>query len=86
MRGIATFTDYFIICTASSSPHLKAILDNTIQKMAEKKIKPLNSPDKEKGGWRIIDYGDVVVHIFDEQTRNYYQLERLWADGKKREY
>ena len=86
LRGIANFTDYFIICTAISRPHLLALVKNTIEKMSEKKIKPINSPEKEKGGWRIIDYGDVVVHFFDEPTRKYYQLERLWADGEMKVY
>ena len=54
--------------------------------MSKKKIKPINAPEKEKGGWHIIDYGDIVVHIFDEPTRKYYRLERLWADGKMKAY
>lgn len=82
LKGIASFTDYFIICTATSNRMLKALADGVIEKTRldhKKKGSLEGTPD---AGWMIIDYGDIVVHLFDEDLRRYYQLEQLWGEGK----
>ena len=73
---------FFIICTARSQTQINAIADNIQKKLREN----LNlSAWKEEGrasNWRLIDYSDIVIHIFKEETRSYYNLEELWGDGK----
>lgn len=76
------FTDYFVICTASSSRMLNALADGVVEKTRvehQKKGRIQGNPDS---GWLVVDYGDVVVHLFDEELRNYYKLEDLWKEGK----
>jgi len=77
-----SFTDYFIICNAISERTMKA-LSNEVQ-MEVKKEFSLNAwgvEGKPEGGWILIDYGDVVVHLFSAEQRSYYQLEELWNEG-----
>lgn len=82
LKGIASFTDYFIICTSTSNRMLHALADGVVEKTRtehHKKGRIEGSPD---AGWMIVDYGDIVVHLFDADLRRYYRLEQLWGDGK----
>ena len=82
IKEIASFTDYFIICTATSNRMLNALADGVVEKTRmehSKKGRIEGSPDS---GWIIVDYGDIVVHIFDPELRQYYKLEELWDEGK----
>jgi ribosome-associated protein len=82
ISGIASFTDYFIICTATSNRMLNALADGVVENtrlIHERKGRIAGSPDS---GWMIVDYGDIVVHLFDEDLRRYYKLEELWDEGK----
>lgn len=76
-------TNYFVICHGSSRPQLEAIadavIDNSIRNL---KTKPWHKEGFENAEWILLDYVDVVVHIFKEDRRNFYQLEKLWADAK----
>jgi ribosome-associated protein len=75
-------TNYFIICHGSSKPQLEAIADSIIEKTVRKfKAKPWHKEGFENAEWILLDYVDVVVHIFKEDKRNFYQLEKLWADA-----
>lgn len=74
-------TDFFIICTGNSARQVRAIADNIYESLAKRGRKPFGVEGKEKSNWVLLDYGDLVVHIFDQETRDYYQLERLWADA-----
>jgi len=83
MRRVASFCDYFVICQARSPLHIDAIHDRVIEAMAQE---GLHSPRREGGRnstWVVLDYGDVVLHIFDEPTRAFYDLERLWSDARR---
>tara|TARA_Y100001960_G_C13992030_1_gene502637 strand:- start:13 stop:378 length:366 start_codon:yes stop_codon:yes gene_type:complete len=82
VRKITTLTDFFILCTSESQPQTRAITDHVKQKMKEKKINAWNLEGYEQLDWVLIDFVNIVVHIFNEETREYYALERLWADGK----
>lgn len=86
MRGIAAFTDFFIICSATSEPQLKAIAGSIREELREKHGKRLLS---ETGGpmsqWIVLDYGDVIVHLFHTEKRGFYDLEHLWGDAKRLE-
>ena len=78
----ATFTDYFIICTATSNRMLNALADGVIEKTLAQHKRKGRIEGKPETGWLVVDYGDIVVHLFDEDLRRYYKLEELWKDGK----
>ena len=78
-----SITNYFVICHGSSRPQLEAIADAVIDKSIRNlKTKPWHKEGFENAEWILLDYVDVVVHIFKQDTRNFYQLEKLWADAK----
>jgi ribosome-associated protein len=82
LHEVTSFTDYFVICTGTSNRMLNALADAANEKTRtqhKKKGRLEGSPD---AGWMVLDYGDVVVHIFDEELRGYYNLEELWKEGK----
>jgi ribosome-associated protein len=82
IKGLASFTDYFVICTATSSRMLNALADGVVEKTHELYDKKGHKEGNSDSGWLVVDYGDVVVHLFDEELRSYYKLEELWKDGK----
>ncbi len=81
MEGLSSVTDYFVICSASNSKLVQAIADNIEDKLAELEVVPAHKEGYSEGRWVLLDYGDVVAHIFLEQERNFYNLEQLWADA-----
>lgn len=84
LRGISSFTDFFLICSATSEPHLKAIVENiqdTLRK--EHGRKPLAVDGFPLSQWIVADYGDVVIHAFHQTKRAYYSLEDLWSDAPR---
>jgi len=82
IREIASFADYFVICSGSSDRHLKAIADSVTEGIFNKySIKPWHIEGYSYLRWILIDYVDVVVHIFLEDVREFYNLERLWGDA-----
>lgn len=84
LRGISTIADYFVICTGTSIPHLKAISREIRQKTAEEiGEKPRSCDGEARSMWMVIDYVDVVVHILHENTREIYALEDLWGDAPR---
>jgi ribosome-associated protein len=82
IKGIVSFTDYFIICTATSNRMLNALADGVIDKTRIEHNKKGRIVGTADSGWMIIDYGDIVVHIFDAILRRYYKMEELWDEGK----
>jgi ribosome-associated protein len=82
IHEVTSFTDYFVICTGTSNRMLNALADAANEKTREKHHKKGRVEGSPDTGWMVLDYGDVVVHIFDEELRGYYQLEELWKDGK----
>jgi len=77
-----SITNYFVICHGSSKPQLEAIADSIIEKTVRNlKAKPWHKEGFENAEWILLDYVDVVVHIFREDKRDFYQLEKLWADA-----
>jgi ribosome-associated protein len=80
-------TNYFVICHAPSKTQVDAIYDNVVKVVREQcETKPFNKEGVENAEWILIDYFDVVVHIFLEDIRSFYHLEDLWADSFKKEY
>ncbi len=85
LKKVTTLADYFIICTGSVEPHIKAIRDNVVDKLAEDGLKCWHIEGKEAASWVLVDYIDVVLHIFSPQAREYYKLEKLWSDAERTE-
>jgi ribosome-associated protein len=84
LRGISNLADYFVICTATSVPHLKAVARDIKHKTEESIGERPRSTEGEAGSlWVVIDYVDVVVHIFHEELREVYRLEDLWSDAPR---
>jgi len=80
-------TDYFVICNADSTTQVCAVADCVEDRMIEKcHRKVIRMQGKENGFWILLDYGHIVVHVFQTEYRNFYRLEDLWADSKKKEY
>ena len=88
LRPIGTaISDFFIVCNADSTPAVVAIADNIEDRMLEKcRRKVIRTQGKENAFWVIMDYGDVVVHVFQTPYRSFYRLEDLWADADRTVY
>ncbi len=82
LRKLTTITDFFVICSAESSVQLKAIVDHIVEELEKKGIKAWHIEGYTNLTWVLIDYVDVVVHIFLKPAREFYGLERFWGDAK----
>lgn len=83
LREITLISDYFIICTGNSDRQLKAIVEHISDAMREKfSRKAWRTEGDATGGWVLMDYGDIVIHAFTPEQREYYDLEELWHEGK----
>ncbi len=81
LRDISSVADYFLIMSGSNKPQIKAISDNIEEKLIEQGLRPLRIEGYREAEWILLDYGTLVVHVFDEEKREYYNLERLWGDA-----
>ena len=86
IRKHSPVTDYFIICTASSQPHTQAIADDLLLKLKKQNLIPHHIEGYNNAQWILLDYFDFVIHIFLNETRQFYGLERLWGDVPQRRY
>ena len=80
---VSVLADYFIICNGTSSSQVKALVDNVEEKMAKESYIVKQIEGNGTGTWVLMDYGDVIVHVFDKENRLFYNLERIWSDGKR---
>ena len=80
MRGVMFSTDYFVICDAPTATQVRAIADSIQEQLEEKNILVGHREGYHEGEWVLLDYGDVVAHIFKTENRDYYALEKLWGD------
>jgi ribosome-associated protein len=78
---VTVLADYFIICTATSSTHLRTLSDEVEKVLKENGEMPLRREGHRSGGWVLVDFGCVVVHLFLKEMREFYTLERLWSDA-----
>ena len=83
LRGLTTIADYFVICSAGSTTQVGAIADGIGHALAGVGIRPSHVEGGPEATWVLMDYGDVVTHIFDEHARSYYSLDRLWGDAPR---
>jgi len=82
MRGIVGYTDFFIICTTTSTVHTKSIVRDLDELNSEIEIKPFTMNVDTNSPWVLIDYNFFILHLFLEEGRRYYQLEKLWSDAE----
>ena len=81
ISGLTVVADYFIIATGNSVSQVNALVDNVEEKLLEKKCQLKTKEGAASGGWVLMDFGDIIVHIFDRDKRLFYDLERIWRDG-----
>ena len=81
LRGLASFTDFFLLATGNSNRQLKTIAEAIEQALAKRGVKPDHVEGYVHGDWVLMDYVDFVVHVFTPPSREYYNLERLWGDA-----
>lgn len=82
MREVSSFCDYFVICQGRSPLHLEALYGRVVEKLKEEGWRPNHREGDRNATWIVLDYGGVIVHLFDEETRRFYDLEGLWADAE----
>jgi ribosome-associated protein len=81
VQGVSTITDYFVVCSGKSATHLRTITDAIREDLRDAGARLLHAEGVPESGWVLLDYGDVLMHVFLEDTRMYYALERLWGDA-----
>jgi ribosome-associated protein len=79
VRGKSTITDYLVICTGTSSRHVMSIADHLLEQARAAGIDTLGSEGRDTGEWIVVDLGETIVHVMQEESRELYQLEKLWS-------
>lgn len=85
LRGLCSFADHFLIASVPSTRQVRAAADRIEERLQEAQIRMFHREEDLKAQWILLDYSDVIIHIFDEEMRLYYDLEGLWADAPKQE-
>jgi ribosome-associated protein len=83
IRGLSVIADYFVICTGTSDRQVRAISKEVQEQLKAQGARPLHIEGMDAANWVLLDYGSVIIHIFDPATRDYYRLERLWAEAPR---
>ncbi len=81
LSEISSLADYFLICSGTSERHVRAIADAVLLRLRGERIRPHHVEGYQVGRWILLDFSDFVVHIFEQETRSFYALEKLWADA-----
>jgi ribosome-associated protein len=81
LQQVSDFTDYFLICSGTNERQVQAIADGVEERLRTNKVRPLHIEGYNRAQWVLLDYGDLVVHVFLEEPRRFYALERLWGDA-----
>ena len=82
VRGASILADFYLICTANSDPHMRAVVGRLNRDLAEEEIRPNHVEGQPASRWVIIDYGSVIVHVLDSERRGFYDLEDLWGEDR----
>lgn len=86
LRGISSAADFFLLASGTSDVQVTAIAERVIDTLREEGVRPNHVEGLQGGRWVLIDYIDVVIHVFHTSAREFYQLEELWGDAKRREF
>lgn len=82
IKDISVLADYFVLATGTSSTHVKALADETEFRLKQVGISPLHTEGYHSNSWIVLDYSNVIIHIFTAESRQFYDLDRLWQDGE----
>ncbi|MBO4252067.1 MAG: ribosome silencing factor [Clostridia bacterium] len=80
LRGKTEVADFFVIASGRSMTHTRALIDHVEEELEKEGVSPIREEGVREGRWAVIDYGDVIVHVFNDETRLFYHLEALWQD------
>jgi ribosome-associated protein len=83
LRSISILADYFVICHARNANQTRAMADETVRKLRDEGLSLRRQEGDGNDGWLLLDFGDIIIHIFTEETREYYKLEKIWADAQR---
>ena len=83
IKDVSILSDYLVIATGTSSTHVKSLAEEVEVQLKDLGVTPTHVEGHRSNSWILIDYGNVIVHVFSEETRKFYDLERLWKDGKE---
>lgn len=83
IEKISSLADYFVIANGTGSTHVRSLADELEEKLKQEGIAPVRVEGYHSNSWVLLDYGNVVVHVFTQEARDFYDLDRLWADGEK---
>jgi ribosome-associated protein len=83
VRGLTSIADAFIICSGRSNRQVSAVADHVERYLKKEGIRPLSIEGRKEGHWVLMDYGQVIIHVFYTETRTFYDLEGLWVDAKR---
>lgn len=83
VEDISSLADYFVIASGTSNTHVRSLSDELEEKLKEEGVAPTRIEGYRSNSWILLDYSSVVVHVFTQEARDFYDLDRLWADGEK---
>ena len=83
IQGVSVIADYFIIAGGSNKRQVQAMVDNVEEELAKEKIYTKHTEGYQSANWILLDFEDIVVHVFNQEDRLFYDLERIWSDGKE---
>lgn len=82
VQNMTTITDYMVIATGNSGRHVRSLVENLINQMKARDITPLHVEGDPQNEWLLVDFGDIIVHVMQASTRDFYQLEKLWSQSQ----
>jgi ribosome-associated protein len=83
IRGLSTFSDFFVICSGENERQLGAIAERLQEELRKDDIRPRRIEGTPRSGWMVLDFNDAIVHVFDIELREFYKMERLWAEAPR---
>jgi ribosome-associated protein len=83
IRGLSTFSDFFVICSGENERQLRAIAEKLQEELREEGTRPQRVEGTPRSGWIVLDYNDAIVHVFDAELRDFYKMERLWSEAPR---
>lgn len=83
IRGLSSFADFFVICSGENERQLRAISEKLQEELREDEVRPQRVEGTPRSGWIVLDYNDSIVHVFDQELREFYKMERLWAEAPR---
>jgi len=83
VKGLCSFADYFVVCSGGSRRHVQALAQHLQETLSQAGVKPLGLEGLEEGSWVLLDYHDVVIHLFMKPMRDFYDLEGLWVEAAR---